>query len=295
MPSLITKPAAAQPNRKPLAAGLYVVATPIGNLGDITLRALDVLRGCDLIACEDSRATAKLLARYNVKAPMVAYHEHTTPKARAAILARLADGARLALVSDAGTPLISDPGYRLVRAAIEAGIFVTALPGPSAPLMALTLSGLPSDRFLFAGFLPPRAAARRAGLGRLAAIDASLIFLESPRRLPESLTDMARMLGNRPAAVAREMTKLFEEIRRGSLPELSEHYSQAGPPRGEVVVVVGPPLAADAQPAEHSIDTLLLTALEHTRLKEAVAQVAAETGQPRKLVYARALALTRTE
>lgn len=301
MPSLITKPAAAHPNREqraskplPLAPGLYLVATPIGNLGDITLRALETLAACDLIACEDSRATAKLLTRYGVKAPMVAYHEHSTPAARAALLARLASGARLALVSDAGTPLISDPGYRLVRAAIEAGIFVSALPGPSAPLMALILSGLPTDRFLFAGFLPPRGAARRAELGKLAAIEASLIFLESPRRLPEALADMAQMLGERPAAVARELTKLFEEMRRGRLGELRDHYTAAGAPKGEVVVVVGPPVATDSPPAAQ-LEALLLAALGHTSLKEAVAQVAALTGLPRKQVYARALALTRGE
>lgn len=285
------------PPSKPsaLTPGLYIIATPIGNLGDITLRALDVLRSVDVIACEDSRATVKLLSRYGVKAPMVAYHEHSTPKARAAIMARLADGARLALVSDAGTPLISDPGYRLVQDAIAAGIFVTALPGPSAPLMALTLSGLPTDRFLFAGFLPPRGAARRTALGKLATVEASLIFLESPRRLPEALADMALMLGDRPAAMARELTKMFEEIRRGGLVELRDHYHEAGAPKGEVVVVVGPPAAVDAAPAGDQVDTLLAAALGQTRLKEAVAQVAAITGLPRKQIYARALALTRSE
>lgn len=277
-----------------LSPGLYLVATPIGNLGDITLRALEVLKGCDSIACEDRRVSKKLLSRYGVQAPLIAYHAHTTARAREEIVAQLRTGARIALISDAGTPLISDPGYRLAQAAIAAGIFVTALPGPSAPLLALTLSGLPCNRFLFAGFLPPRAAARRAELGKLAAVDASLIFLESPRRLPGALADMALMLGNRPAAVAREMTKLFEEIRRGALDELRAHYAGAGPPKGEVVVVAGPPLAADAGPAADQIDALLLTALGQASLKEAVARVAAASGAPRRQIYARALALTRS-
>ncbi len=293
---------AAQPNRATdtsklppkLQPGLYVVATPIGNLGDITLRALEVLKGCDQIACEDKNASAKLLSRYGVRVPLIAYHEHTTQKARTEIVARLAAGARIALISDAGTPLISDPGYRLVREAIAAGLSVTGLPGPSAPLLALTLSGLPCDRFLFAGFLPPRAAARRAALGQLAPLEASLIFLESPRRLPQALADMAQMLGNRHAAVARELTKLFEEVRRAPLFELRDHYAQAGPPKGEVVVVVAPPAAENAQePAQ--LELRLAAALGNMRVKEAVAEVAAQTGLPRKLVYAAALKLTRTQ
>ncbi len=280
---------------KPLAPGLYLVATPIGNLGDISHRALQTLAACDVVACEDSRATARLLQHYGLKVPRIAYHEHSTPAIRETILQRLAQGQRVALVSDAGTPLISDPGFKLVREAIAQGAFVSALPGPSAPLMALILSGLPSDRFFFQGFLPPKGAARRSLLAGLAGIEASLIFFESARRLPQCLADMAQMLGNRPAAVARELTKLFEEVRRDSLPALRDHYVGAGPPKGEVVIVVGPPVSGDADLSgqeESALDNRLHEALARCRLKEAVAQVAAQTGLPRKQVYARALALT---
>jgi len=279
---------------KPLAPGLYLVATPIGNLGDISHRALQTLAASDVIACEDSRATARLLQHYGLKVPRIAYHEHSTHAIRETILQRLAEGQRVALVSDAGTPLISDPGFKLVREAIAQGAFVSALPGPSAPLMALILSGLPSDRFFFQGFLPPKGAARRSLLASLAGIDATLIFFESARRLPQCLADMAQMLGNRPAAVARELTKLFEEVRRDNLPALRDHYIEAGPPKGEVVIVVGPPVSGDADLSgqDGALDNRLREALARCRLKEAVAQVAAETGLPRKQVYARALALT---
>lgn len=279
---------------KPLAPGLYLVATPIGNLGDISQRALQALAACDVIACEDSRATARLLQHYGIQTPRITYHEHSPPAIREAILQRLAQGQRVGLVSDAGTPLISDPGFKLVREAIAQGAYVSALPGPSAPLMALIISGLPSDRFFFQGFLPPRGAARRSLLSGLAPIDASLIFFESARRLPQSLQDMVQMLGDRPAAVARELTKLFEEVRRDSLPALCAHYRDHGPPRGEVVIVVGPPSIASAAQPDHGdeLDTQLRDALTRVRLKEAVAQVAAVTGLPRKQVYARALALT---
>jgi len=236
-----------------------------------------------------------LLQHYGLKVPRIAYHEHSTPAIREAILQRLAQGQRVALVSDAGTPLISDPGFKLVREAIAQGAFVSALPGPSAPLMALILSGLPSDRFFFQGFLPPKGAARRSLLAGLAGIEASLIFFESARRLPQCLADMAQMLGNRPAAVARELTKLFEEVRRDSLPALRDHYVGAGPPKGEVVIVVGPPVSGDADLSgqeQGALDNRLHEALARCRLKEAVAQVAAQTGLPRKQVYARALALT---
>lgn len=282
---------------KPLPPGLYLIATPIGNLGDITLRALQCLAACDVVACEDSRATARLLQHYGIKAPRISYHEHSPASTRDRILARLANGERVGLVSDAGTPLISDPGYKLVRAAIAQGAHVSGLPGPSAPLMALILSGLPSDRFLFQGFLPAKAAARRATLAGMAALDATLIFFESAVRLPQSLGDMAQMLGSRSAAVARELTKLYEEVRRDTLPALFEHYTQAGPPRGEVVIVVGPPVAGGEDDADHAtqLDTQLRESLLRYRLKEAVAQVTAATGLPRKQVYARALALSSTE
>lgn len=270
------------------------MATPLGNLGDISQRALHTLGECDVIACEDSRQTARLMQHYGLKTPRITYHEHSTPAVRAGILQRLSQGERVALVSDAGTPLISDPGYRLVQEAIAQGAYVSALPGPSAPLMALILSGLPTDRFFFQGFLPPKGPARRSLLAGLAALDATLIFFESPRRLPGCLEDLAQMLGNRPAAVAREMTKLFEEVRRSPLPVLRDHYRAAGAPRGEVVIVVGPPSKEQADPAgqDADLDRMLEVALNRYRLKEAVAQVAAKTGLPRKQVYARALGLT---
>ncbi|MGE0725362.1 MAG: 16S rRNA (cytidine(1402)-2'-O)-methyltransferase, partial [Alphaproteobacteria bacterium] len=240
------------PSKRP-APGLHVVATPIGNRGDITLRAIETLRGADLIACEDTRVTAPFLAGIGVGAPLIAYHDHNAARVRPTIMARLAEGAVVALVSDAGTPLVSDPGFRLVRACIEAGIAVSSLPGASAPLAALVVSGLPTDRFLFAGFPPPKAAARRTMLAGLAAVPATLVLFEGPSRLADSLADMAEMLGDRPAAVARELTKLHEEVRRGSLAALAAHYREAGPPRGEIVVVVGPP-AAPAAADDDAVD-----------------------------------------
>lgn len=279
---------------KPLAPGLYLIATPIGNLGDISQRALQTLAACDVIACEDSRATARLLQHYGVHVPRIAYHEHSSPTMREAILQRLAEGQRVGLVSDAGTPLISDPGFKLVRDAIARGVYVSALPGPAAPLMALILSGLPCDRFFFQGFLPPKGAARRSLLASLAGIEATLIFFESARRLPKCLEDMAQMLGERPAAVARELTKMFEEVRRGALSTLRDYYLAEGPPKGEVVIVVGPKAQDNSGAINHEkeLDDRLRDALVSLRLKEAVAQVAAITGLPRKQVYARALSLT---
>jgi 16S rRNA (cytidine1402-2'-O)-methyltransferase len=273
-----------------LAPGLYIVATPIGNLGDISLRALDVLRRADAILCEDTRVTATLARRYGLTAERVAYHDHNADAVRPGLIARLAAGAALALVSDAGTPLISDPGFKLVRETVAAGIPVIPVPGASAALAALTVAGLPTDRFLFAGFLPPRSAARRHALRELAPVQASLIFYETAPRLAEALADMAAMLGDRPAAVARELTKLHEEIRRESLAALAEHYRKAGPPKGEIVVIVGPPLAEVAV-SDADLDAQLRSALETASLREASAAVAAVTGLPRRQVYARALAL----
>ncbi|MGH6932553.1 MAG: 16S rRNA (cytidine(1402)-2'-O)-methyltransferase, partial [Dongiaceae bacterium] len=201
------------------------MATPIGNAEDISLRALAALRGVDAIACEDTRLTGLLMARYGINRPLIAYHEHNAARMRPVLMDRLRLGESLALVSDAGTPLISDPGYKLVRAVIEAAMPVTTIPGPSAPIAALTLSGLPTDRFLFAGFLAHRRGARRAELTELAALRASLVFFESPTRLAATLADMAGILGPRASAVARELTKLFEEVRRGSLAELAAHYA----------------------------------------------------------------------
>jgi 16S rRNA (cytidine1402-2'-O)-methyltransferase len=287
---------ASQPNdagpASKLPGGLYLVATPIGNLGDITLRALDVLRRADLVACEDTRLTAKLLARHGIRARLTPYHDHNAERARAPLLARLARGQAVALVSDAGTPLISDPGFKLLRACLDAGFAVTAAPGPSAAIMALVLSGLATDRFFFAGFLPARAGARRKEIAGLAQVPATLLFFESAKRLPETLADLAELLGNREAAVARELTKLFEEVRRAPLLELAGQYREEGPPKGEVVVVVGPPQKTEAVGGA-DLDALIERALEGSSVRDAATQVAGETGLPRRKVYARALALAR--
>jgi 16S rRNA (cytidine1402-2'-O)-methyltransferase len=273
------------------APGLYIVATPIGNARDISLRALDVLRHADLVAAEDTRITAKLFARHGIARPLTAYHDHNAERVRPTLLARLAAGAVVALVSDAGTPLISDPGFKLVRAAVAAGVAVTALPGASAVLAALVLSGLPTDRFLFAGFLDARAERRRRDLAELARVPTSLVVFEAARRLADTLADMLDRLGDRDAAVGRELTKRFEEMRRGRLSDLAAHYRAAGPPKGEVVVVVGPP--RDDQLEAVSVDALLREALAHQSLRDAADAVAKASGRPRREVYARALALAR--
>ncbi|PWC54158.1 16S rRNA methyltransferase [Azospirillum sp. TSO22-1] len=275
-------------------AGLYVVATPIGNAADITLRALDTLKRADAIACEDTRVTSKLMGIHGVATPLVSYHEHNAAKMRPVLIGRMQAGETIALVSDAGTPLVSDPGYKLVRACVEAGVPVTALPGPSAALAGLVLSGLPSDRFLFAGFLPNKSAARRTSLGELTAVPATLVFYESPQRLAESLADMAAVLGPREAAVARELTKLYEEVRRGPLPDLAAHYDSAGPPKGEVVVVVAPP-GAEAEAQAVDVDSALRDALSRLSVRDAAAEVALMTGRPKRDVYARALELSRED
>jgi 16S rRNA (cytidine1402-2'-O)-methyltransferase len=275
------------------AAGLYLVATPIGNLGDITLRALDVLRAADLVACEDTRITGKLMSLLGLSRPLFAYHEHNAERAGAELLARMKAGAVVALVSDAGTPLISDPGWPLVHGCIDAGVTVTAVPGPSAAVTALQLSGLPADRFLFAGFLPAKGAARRAVLKELEPTPATLVFYESPNRLPDSLADMVAVLGDRDAAVARELTKLHEEVARGPLFELSNRFAEQGPPRGEVVVVVGPPGKGPAVSPEELDLRLQAAVAGGSSVKDAAALVAAETGHPRREVYARALKLFR--
>jgi 16S rRNA (cytidine1402-2'-O)-methyltransferase len=275
------------------AGRLLLVATPIGNAQDITLRALEALREADVIACEDTRVTARLLAIHRIERPLIAYHEHNAARMRPAILERLAKGESVALVSDAGTPLVSDPGYKLVRAAIDAGAAVTALPGPSSVLTALLLSGLPSDRFLFAGFLPSKAGARREALQELARVPATLVLFESANRRAESLADMAEVLGPRPAAMARELTKHFEEVRRDSLPALAAHYREAGPPKGEVVVVIGPPDRAAEAVDDAALDAALADALRQMSVRDAAAAVATATGRSRREVYARALALSR--
>lgn len=270
-----------------------LVSTPIGNLGDISARALAALREADLVLCEDTRTTARLFAAHGIQARTEALHEHNEDARIAGILARLREGRRIALVSDAGTPLVSDPGYRLVRAAIAEGLPVSGIPGANAALLALTLSGLPPHPYLFLGFPPPRQAARLAAFTALraaerAGLDATLIWYEAPHRLAETLADLAQALGDRPAAVARELTKRFEEVRRDSLPALAAHYAthQA---RGEIVILAGP--APAEAPPEQDLDARLQAALAGHSLKEAVAQVTAATGLPRRQVYARALAL----
>ena len=270
--------------------GLHIVATPIGNLGDITLRALETLRGADLIACEDTRVSGNLLTRFGLKTPLLPYHEHNAETMRPRLMARLGQNQVVALISDAGTPLVSDPGYKLVRAAIAEGYVVHTTPGPSALLAALVLSGLPPDRFFFAGFLDPKTAARRQALAELVQIPGTLIFYESGPRLAASLADMNAVLGDRQAAVARELTKLHEEVRRGTLADLAAHYGQAGAPKGEIVIVVGPPLSAKEASAEE-LDTALLQAMAGASLSDAVAEVAARLTLNRRRVYGRALEL----
>ncbi|HWX90424.1 MAG TPA: 16S rRNA (cytidine(1402)-2'-O)-methyltransferase [Rhizomicrobium sp.] len=272
-----------------MAAGLYILATPIGNARDISLRALETLKSCDVIAAEDTRVTSKLLSIHGVSKPLIAYNDHNAPQMRPKILARLAQGELVALVSDAGTPLVSDPGYKLVREAIAAGVHIVALPGPSAVLAGLTLSGLPSDRFLFAGFLPSRSGERKSALEELKGIGATLIFFESAQRLAESLAAMAEVLGDRSAAMTRELTKLHEEVRRGSLAELAAHYEKAGAPKGEVTLLVGPP--PEAAPDIARIDAALKAALAFMPVKAAADLIAGLTGAPRKQIYARALEL----
>jgi len=275
-------------------SGLYLVATPIGNLGDVTLRALETLASVEAIACEDSRVTRRLLERYAIATPLLTYHDHNAETARPKILGRLNAGAAIALVSDAGTPLISDPGFKLVQAAQAAGHAVSAVPGASAVLAALTASGLPTDRFFFEGFLPSRESARRARIDQLASIPATLVFFETGPRIAAMLDDVAAGLGGRPAAVCRELTKLHEEIRRGDIAALALAYRDGAETRGEFVVVVGPP--AKSEPVEAAdLDGMLKRTLATASLKDAVEAVAIATGQKRRIVYQRALALSKSK
>ena len=271
--------------------GLYLIATPIGNSRDITLRALDLLAAADVLYAEDTRVTAKLLALHGLGRSLQSYREHNAARLEARILAELADGKVVGLVSDAGTPLISDPGERLVRAAIDAGHPVTSVPGPSAVTTALSLAGLPANQFTFAGFLSAKANERRREIAKLSHVPTTLVFFESPNRLAATLADLATILGNREAAAARELTKLHEELRRAPLSELSAHYQRAGAPKGEVVIVVAPP--SDVEPAQdgEALDRRLLEELERHPLKEAAAIVAGQLGLSRRAVYARALEL----
>jgi 16S rRNA (cytidine1402-2'-O)-methyltransferase len=274
------------------AAGLHLVATPIGNLGDITLRALETLAGVDLIACEDTRITRRLTERYGIAAELTPYHEHNAAAARPKILQRIAQGGSVALVSDAGTPLISDPGFKLVREACAAGHAVIALPGPSSVLASLSVAALPTDRFFFEGFLPAKEAARRARIAELARIDATLVLFESGNRVQDALRDLAGPMGAREVAICRELTKLHEDVSRATLAELAGRADQLET-RGEFVLVIGPP-AADAQAmSAEALDQLLRDHLARHSLKDAVAHAVELSGRPRREVYARALELAK--
>jgi 16S rRNA (cytidine1402-2'-O)-methyltransferase len=273
-----------------LPAGLYLVATPIGNLGDITLRALATLARAHVLYCEDTRHSGTLLAHYGIAGRLRPYHEHNAQRERPRVLGELAAGKAVALISDAGTPLISDPGYKLVREAVAAGHCVVALPGPSAPLAALASAGLPTDTFLFAGFLPPKSVARRTRLAQLRTVPATLVLFEAPSRLADTLTDIAEVLGPREAAVARELTKLYEEIRRGTPEELAGWAAEANP-KGEMVVLVGPPLPATVTDAD--IAAKLTPMLPVMSLSDAARAVAEELGVPKARVYQVGVTLKR--
>lgn len=284
-PSIVADRAASEVRRHlgaNLAPGLYVVSTPIGNLGDITLRALAILANADAILCEDTRHSRTLLAHYGIGTTTRPYHEHNAAKERPRVLADLAAGRRIAVISDAGTPLISDPGWKLVREALDAGYRVEALPGASATLTALAIAGLPTDAFLFAGFLPPKTAGRRNRIAELAAVPATLVFFESPSRVAEALRDLEAVLGPRPAALARELTKLHEEVRRGPLGELAASVENQ-PVKGEIVILVGPPVAGDV--SDEAISERLAEALTELSLRDAAKAVADTLGVPKSRVY----------
>jgi 16S rRNA (cytidine1402-2'-O)-methyltransferase len=274
------------------APGLHLVATPIGNLGDITVRALQTLAGVDIIACEDTRITRRLTERYGIAVELTPYHEHNAATARPKLLQRLAQGGSIALVSDAGTPLISDPGFKLVREACAAGHAVMALPGPSSVLAALSVAALPTDRFFFEGFLPPKETARRARLTELSRIDATLVLFESGNRVQDTLRDLAGIMGSREAAICRELTKLHEQVTRATLAELARG-ADGLETRGEFVLVIGPPAADARTMTAEALDDLLRSALDHHSVKDAVAHAVELSGRPRREVYARALELSR--
>lgn len=277
---------------RPLAPGLYLVATPIGNLADISLRALSVLARADLIAAEDTRHSKKLLTHFGIGGALGAYHEHNAERERPRLIARLRAGQSVALISDAGTPLISDPGYKLVREALDAGLLVVSIPGPSAPLAALTSSGLPTDTFLFAGFLPSKSGPRRARLADLQDVPATLIFFETGPRLAKSLADMADVLGPREGAIAKELTKLHESVTRGELRELTSALSSEAL-KGEFVIVVGPPEAAAPEASDAAIAEQLEKALKVESFRDAVRSVAEILQVSRARVYELGLKLKR--
>lgn len=283
--------AGAEIEAPPLAGGLHVVATPIGNLRDVTLRALEVLAAADVIACEDTRITRRLIEHYGIATPLTPYHEHNAAEARPRILARLAAGERVALVSDAGTPLISDPGFKLLREASKAGHAVTAVPGASSVLAALSVAALPTDQFFFEGFLPPKQTARQKRIAELVRIPATLVLFETGPRMAVALADLAEGLGARTAAICRELTKLHEEVRRDELPNLARHYEGDAETRGEFVLVIAPPADDDAEAID--VDALLRAALARTSVKDAVGEVTMATGLSRRDVYQRALELAK--
>lgn len=270
--------------------GLYLVSTPIGNLGDISDRAVKTLKSADIVACEDTRVTAKLFSLLGISAPLTPYHEHNADKVRPALMKRLKNGETVALVSDAGTPLVNDPGYRLVQDCIAENVYVTAVPGASAVLTALQLSGLPCHRFLFSGFLPVKSAARKKELKELSTVNSTLIFYEAPQRIEETLDDMLDVLGDRRIAVARELTKRFEETLRASLSQVIANYRKNGVPKGEFVLVVAPP-DKEEKIGEEKLKEILVSALQKMSLKDAVAQTVKMTGLNKKQVYETALAL----
>lgn len=284
------EPKSGTDSAQPLESGLYIVATPIGNLRDITLRAIDTLQAADEVLAEDTRVARRLLDAHGIRAKLSPYHDHNGAKRRPEILDKLANGATIALISDAGTPLVSDPGWKLSRAALDGGHRVVPVPGASALLAGLVASGLPSDRFMFCGFLPPKSGARQKAISELAAVPATLVFYESGPRLTDCLSDLATGLGSdREGAVSRELTKLFEETRRGSLHELAEWYRENGPPKGEIVLLVGPPLKQEVTQA--ALDEALIQALQTQSVKQAAADIAVRLSLPKRDVYQRALAL----
>jgi len=275
---------------RPLEPALYLVSTPIGNLGDVTIRALETFAAADIVACEDTRVTRILLERYGIRRKMVAYHEHNEAEAAARLIAAVGEGKSVALASDAGTPLVSDPGYRLVQEAVKQSVRVVPIPGASAVLSALTASGLPNDTFMFAGFLPVKAGQKKTRIEALADVQATLIFYESPRRLADTLETMAEILGDRQAVVARELTKTFEELRRGSLPALAAHYMEAGAPKGEVVLCVAPPGEKPEQ-SEADTDQLLIGLAAEMPAAKAAGEAARMTGLKKSDLYQRLLKL----
>lgn len=279
----------AVPRSVPMKPGFYLVATPIGNLRDITFRALDVLSSVDLIVCEDTRVTGKLLNAYGFKKKMQVYNDHATDKQRENLIEAVANGQSIAVLSDAGTPLVSDPGYKLVRNAVARDLYVTSIPGPNAALPALQLSGLPTDQFSFLGFLPSKTVARQATLKTWEAVPATLVMYETGPRLLSSLQDMRIVLGNREAAVMRELTKMYEESKRGILSDLISYYQSKGAPKGEIVVVIGHAVAEVI--STESIEKQLIKALEKMSVRNAAEMVAQATGKPKKTIYTLALKL----